>query len=145
MPKYFTLKELCESDTAKKQGIDNFPTFEIADHLRELTEKILDPLRIAWGSAIHVNSGYRCTRLNVAVGGVSTSQHKMGWCADVVPSNGKTEDFIKFARTWVLLNRIRFDQLIRERSQDGKTVWLHVGLYGPGGVQRGQILDIVKK
>lgn len=145
MPKYFTLKELCESDTAKKQGIDNFPTFEIADHLRELTEKILDPLRIAWGSAIHVNSGYRCTRLNVAVGGVATSVHKLGWAADLVPSNGKTEDFIKFARTWVLVNRIKFDQLIRETDPRSGAVWLHIGLYSPTGSQRGQIKDIVKK
>lgn len=145
MAQYFTLKELCASSKAAQYGIDNFPTFEIAEHLSQLADQLLDPLRIAWGSAIRVTSGYRCTRLNNLVGGVPTSQHKNGWCADTVPVNGKTEDFIKFARTWVKINRIKFDQLIREQTPDGKTVWLHIGLYGPGGVQRGQILDIVKK
>ena len=145
MPKYFTLKELCESDTAKKQGIDNFPTFEIAAHLLELTERLLDPLREAWGNPIRVTSGYRCTKLNNAVGGVATSVHKLGWAADLQDPKGKTEDLIAFARRWVLLNGIRFDQLIRETDASGKTVWLHIGLYSPSGSQRGQILNIVKK
>lgn len=145
MAKYFTLKELCESQTAKAQGIDNFPSFEIAAHLQELTEKLLDPLRQAWGGAIIVNSGYRCTRLNNAVGGVATSAHKTGYAADLRPSNGRTEDFITFTRQWVVLNRIKFDQLIRETNAKTGNVWLHFGLYGPGGCQRGQILDLVKK
>ncbi len=142
MPKYFTLKELCASSIAAERGIDNFPTFDIAAHLLELTEKILDPLRQAWGSAVNVNSGYRCTMLNVAVGGVATSAHKLGYAADLKPANGKIEDFCRFARTWIIAHRIRFDQLIRETDKKTGTVWLHVGLYGPGGCQRGQILDI---
>ena len=145
MPKYFTLKELCASETAKKKGIENFPTFEVAEHLRDLTEKILDPLREAWGSPIRVTSGYRCTKLNNAVGGVSTSCHKLGWCADLQDPKGNTERLIEVARQWVILNGIRFDQLIRETPKDGRTVWLHIGLYSPTGSQRGQILNIVKK
>lgn len=145
MPKYFTLKEMCASTTAEKQGIDNFPTFEIAGHLQMLAEQLLDPLRQAWGSAIIVTSGYRCTRLNNAVGGVPTSCHKLGWCADLQPANGKTEMFIDFARAWLLASRKRFDQFIRETSKDGKTVWLHLGLYSPTGSQRGQFLNLVKR
>ena len=145
MPKYFTLKELCASETAKKKGIENFPTFEVAEHLRDLTEKILDPLREAWGGPIRVTSGYRCTKLNNAVGGVSTSCHKLGWCADLQDPKGNTERLIEFARQWVILNGIRFDQIIRETTKDGRTVWLHIGLYSPTGSQRGQILNIVKK
>lgn len=145
MAKYFTLKEFLQSDTAKKKGIDNTPTFEIVEHLRDLTERILDPLREAWGSPIRVTSGYRCTKLNNAVGGVSTSAHKLGWAADLTDPKGNTERLIEFARQWVILNGIRFDQLIRETTKDGRTVWLHIGLYSPTGSQRGQILNIVKK
>ena len=105
---------------------------------------MLDPLRVAWGSAIRVTSGYRCTRLNSVVGGVATSAHKTGYAADLQPVNGKTEDFIRFARTWVRVHRIKFDQLIREEDKMTGAVWLHIGLYGPGGSQRGQILNIVK-
>ncbi|MBP5172809.1 MAG: peptidase M15 [Bacteroidales bacterium] len=145
MPKYFTLKELCDSETAKRKGIDNFPTFEIAEHLLELTEKILDPLRVAWGGPIHVNSGYRSPMLNKAVGGVARSVHQIGYAADLCPSNGKTEQFIDFARAWIIASKIKFDQFIHETSADGKTVWLHIGLYNNAGAQRGQFLNLVKR
>ena len=145
MAEFFTLKELCASATAKAKNIDNFPTFEIAAHLQELAETFLDPLRRAWGGAILVNSGYRSPALNKAVGGVAKSVHQIGYAADIRPANGKTEQFIDFARAWVIAGRIKFDQFIHETSSDGKTVWLHIGLYNNTGSQRGQFLNLVKK
>jgi len=145
MAKYFTLKELCASETAAKKGFDNFPSFEVVEHLRDLTEKILDPLREAWGKPIRVTSGYRCTKLNTAIGGSPTSVHKVGWAADLQPTSGKVDDFIDFARRWVMLNGIRFDRFIRETTTDKRTVWLHIGLYNNVGAQRGQFLNLVKK
>lgn len=143
MAKYFTLKELCASPTADAQGIDNFPTFEIVSHLEELTEKFLDPLREAWKGPIIVTSGYRCPELNTAIGGVKTSAHKRGYAADLKPGNGRTEEFMAFAKEWAHKSGVRFDQVIREYS--GKTVWLHVGLYSSNNSQRGQIFDLEKK
>ena len=144
MAKYFTLKELCESPTAKARGSDNFPTFTVAAHLEELTKKILDPLREAWGSAIRVTSGYRCKQLNTAIGGALRSAHLEGYAADMQPYNGKTEEFIAFAKQWCEDNHIKFDQFIRETTKDKRSVWLHIGLYGPGGTQRKQYKDLVK-
>ena len=141
MARYFTLKELIS--TSRK--IDNTPTFEAVRHLEELVEKLLDPLRYAYNKPIRVTSGYRCPALNKAVGGATTSAHLNGFAADLQDWNGDTEALITFARNWVILNRVSFDQLIRETSSDGNTVWLHFGLYGPGGCQRGQILNLVKK
>ena len=69
--KYFTIDELCHSDTAIALGIENKPNQEIKEHLVQLVEELLDPLREAWGSAIQVNSGYRCSRLNRALKGSS--------------------------------------------------------------------------
>lgn len=43
--KYFTIKELCQSETAESLGIDNTPTEEVKENLTYFTEKILDPLR----------------------------------------------------------------------------------------------------
>ena len=74
---YFELDEFIRSDTAKKYGIDNTPTFAIVAHLDELVESILDPLRAAYGKPITVTSGYRCNSLNKAVGGADTSAHKI--------------------------------------------------------------------
>jgi hypothetical protein len=43
--KYFTIKELCKSDTARKLKIDNTPSQEVVENLTFFVEKILDPLR----------------------------------------------------------------------------------------------------
>ena len=36
MPTYFSLAELLRSDTAAARNIDNTPSWEVVDHLREL-------------------------------------------------------------------------------------------------------------
>lgn len=139
--KYFALKELCSSDVATKKRIDNFPSWVVVEHLKELTEKILEPLRVAWGSGIKVNSGYRCDALNRAVGGVSTSAHKQGYAADLVPTNGKIDEFGKFVKEWLVKSRIKFDQLIWERQ--GVTKWVHISLYSSTGSQRCETKNLV--
>lgn len=138
---YFTLKELIASDTAKSLGIDNTPTFEIVANLQELRDKILDPLRTAWGSGIKVTSGYRCPQLNKAVGGVSQSVHQVGWAADLVPSNYQLSKFFEWAPNWLLKNTT-FDQVIIEKQ--GSKMWLHVGYKSLTGSQRHQMLNITK-
>ena len=143
-PRYFTLAELCASETAKKKKIDNFPSFDVTGHLLELTEALLDPLRVAWGSGLRIESGYRCPTLNKAVGGAATSAHLTGYAADVKPTNGRINELITFTRQWLQTTGRRFDQLIDERGKDGGH-WLHIGLYGPNGVQRGQFLTMTKK
>ena len=90
--KYFTIKELCKSSTAKQKGIDNTPNSEIVNNLTQLVDYILDPLREKYRKPITVNSGYRCPELNKAVGGSKTSQHLKGLAADITagsPTNNK--------------------------------------------------------
>ena len=135
--KYFTLKELCATS---KKSIDNFPSFTIVAHLSELTEKILEPLRIAWGSSIKVNSGYRCEALNKAVDGVSTSAHKQGYAADLTPSNGKIDEFGKFVKEWLPKSGVKWDQALFEKK--GKTKWVHIGIRNSSGHQRCQVKDL---
>ena len=82
--KNFSYAEFEASETAKARGILNvISTFEIRDAVRELTLTVLQPLRDAWGEPLHINSGYRCPKLNAAVGGVPTSQHTKGEAADI--------------------------------------------------------------
>lgn len=139
---FFELKEFIASDEAKKRGIDNTPTFVIVDHLNELVESFLDPLRAAWGKAISVRSGYRCMLLNTAVGGVATSVHKLGYAADLQSGND-IEAFYYFIVDWVKKFRIRFDQIFIETK--GNKRWVHVGLYNNAGQQRGMIGKIDAK
>lgn len=140
--KYFTINELCHSDTAIELGIENTPNDEIKSHLVQLVEELLDPLRIAWGSAIQVTSGYRCSRLNRALKGSSpTSAHLVGYAADLVPCRGSITEFKKFVVKWLKENNIKFDQAILETNGKGKQ-WVHLGLYNLAMKQRKQILNL---
>ena len=135
--KYFELDEFIKSETADKKRIDNTPTFEAVQHLDELVDRFLDPLREAWGRPIRITSGYRCPRLNQAVGGSATSVHKIGYAADM-QSAGPFEKFRDFVVAWVKANGIRFDQILLEKNKKGDR-WIHVGLKGNYGQQRGEI------
>ena len=136
--RYFTLAELIKSDTAKKRGIDNTPSFEVVEHLSVLVERILEPLRAAYGKPITVSSGYRCEKLNKAVGGVTNSAHLRGDAADLQAKD--MEGFKKFVREWMISQRVKFDQCIIEKS--GKTEWVHIGIYSATGSQRGELFQM---
>ena len=140
--RYFTIDELCHSDTAIALGIENKPNEEIKSHLVQLVEELLDPLREAWGSGIKVTSGYRCARLNKALKGSSpTSAHLAGFAADLVPINGDIAGFKKFTVRWLKENNIQFDQCLLETNGKGSQ-WLHLGLFNLAGQQRKQILNL---
>ena len=136
---YFTIDELCASDTAKKYGIDNTPNPTIIIRLQRLIN-FINPIREAWGSAIKVTSGYRCEKLNCLVGGSKTSSHTIGYGVDLIPLNGKMSEFKKFIVDY-MKNKM-FDQCIIEKS--GKTEWVHIGLYNLKGQQRRMIFNIIK-
>lgn len=149
--KYFTISELTRSDTASIKKIDNTPNKEITEHLIELVEKLLDPLRSAWAEycdvnrlgnpAISVNSGYRCNELNKAVGGSLTSAHLTGYAADISPINGNMKVF----QSWIAeaIEELNWDQLIYEKPKNGIASWIHLGLKNKDGMQRRQKFTII--
>ena len=114
--KYFTINELTKSATAVRLKIDNTPTDKVKKNLTELIEKVLDPLREAYGKPIIVTSGYRCPKLNKAVGGAATSQHMYGQAADIRSVSDSPKD-----------NKVLFD--------------LAVKLVNEGKIKTGQIID----
>lgn len=120
--KYFSIEELSRSSTAKSMGVDNTPTPEVVGNLTALVEAVLDPLRERYGHPIYVNSGYRCPRLNKAVGGEKTSQHVTGEAADIYVADAKGRAEL-FSLIYYLLP---YDQLIWERGDDEAPEWLHV-------------------
>ena len=131
--KYFTLFELCKSTRAKKLGIDNTPGTIATYNLETLVEKLLDPLREAWGKPLIVTSGYRCPELNNAVGGVKTSHHMRGMAADI--TTGNRVDNARLMH--LLLNKgFKFTQAINENDY----LWLHLS-YDPNDLRR-QVLKL---
>ena len=132
--KYFSIKELCKSNTAIKNKIDNHPTPEIEKNLTILIEHCLDPIREKFGKPITVTSGYRCEKLNKLVGGKPNSQHLKGQAADLVgDTNTKTKDIFEIAKQ--LGN---FDQLLFEKNSKG-SIWVHISYKDSGN--RKQCID----
>ena len=126
LSKNFTYEEFIRSSTAERMGIDNRPKTKeeekkVIENLRNLCLEVLQPLRDYVGAPVHINSGYRCKALNLAVGGVKNSQHSRGEAADIriaSPKQGR-----EWA-TWIEDN-CRFDQMLLEKNKNG-AVWLHV-------------------
>ena len=135
--KYFTIKELTKSTTAIKRHIDNSPSKEVERSLTALVERILDPLREAYGKPIIVTSGYRCPRLNAIVGSTPSSQHVKGEAADIKSVQDTPEENKKLFDLIVKL-KLPFDQLINEHNYD----WVHVSF---GARHRRQKLKAVRK
>lgn len=135
--KYFTVNELCKSSTATKKGIANVPSAEERANLEALIANVLDPLREAWGKPIVVNSGFRCERLNKAVGGAACSQHKTGEAADI---EAVTRDPADNRRLFELVLKLGlpFDQMINEFGYD----WVHISF--SRSRRRGQVLEAKK-
>ena len=117
--KYFTIKELCKSSTAIQKKIDNTPSSEIVNNLKQLVDNILDPLREKYGKPIIVNSGYRCPALNKAVNGSKTSSHMEGLAADITVGSPKKN---KILFELIIQMNLPFDQLIDEKNFK----WIHV-------------------
>lgn len=135
--KYFSLSEFINSQTAKRLGIDNMPTFEIVDNLNRLAD-YLDGIREKLGKPISVSSGYRCPMLNKAVGGVVSSQHQKGLAADLVCTDMDSLEKI-------LRKTGGFDQLIKEHRKGSKNFWFHVSVCNRNGKPRNQIIMNLEK
>lgn len=137
----FTLKELTDSNTAVKLGIDNTPPGDVVPKLQALAVNVLQPLRNWYGKPICISSGYRCPRLNVAVGGSKTSQHLRGEAADIdikgdLTAGRKMFEYIK--------NNLVFDQLIWEHDKGG-CYWVHVSYKSTGRNRHDVIGNLLKK
>lgn len=128
---YFTLEELCRSNTASRLNLNNKPDKLVQSNLKRLIN-VLNKLRESWGKPIYVTSGYRCPELNKKVGGANTSAHLTGNAVDLV-----SEPFDEF-KSWIYkeIDKYDFDQLILEKNKTSE--WVHLGLFNNNNQQRKQ-------
>ena len=139
LTKNFTTEEFTRSQTAIRQNIDNSPTEEHIENMQLLCEMVLQPVREHFGP-IAINSGYRGTVLNKAIGGSWKSQHCEGKAADIeCPGTGN-----RHVAEWISDN-CTFDQLILEFHTPGipDSGWVHVSYNR--GANRMQRLRAVKE
>lgn len=123
--KNFTYEELIYSPTANRLKLDNTPTEQQKANLKKLAIEILQPIRDAWGSSIVVTSGFRSTKVNKVIGGVSTSQHCSGSAADLkVGGISQNKKLFELITTLIKNGKIQVGQLINEYNYS----WIHVSL-----------------
>ena len=142
--KNFTLEELRDSATARQKGIINAPGVDEVCAMCALVHHVLQPLRDAMQEPIKIGSGYRCEKLNKAVGGVYNSQHLKGQAADLC-----IDGDIQKGRKWFeyIKKNLPFDQLIWEKNPKTGSCWVHVSFVFPDfGKNRRHVIDgLIKK
>lgn len=138
--KHISYNEGVFSNTAIRKGINNEPTGDQIESMKLLAERIFEPLRAAFGGKpIRISSFFRCTALNVAVGGSKSSQHCKGEGIDIKSTTATTNkelfDYIK--------DNLEFDQLIWEYGDENNPDWIHVS-FTDRYPNRGVVLKAVK-
>jgi hypothetical protein len=116
---HFTLEELCASEFAARNGIDNTPSPEIVANLVRLA-RMLEKVRALLKKPIHISSGYRSPELNARIGGSTKSAHMDGRAADFICPG--------FGTPYVVAKKIAtvglgFDQMIHEYGR-----WVHIAV-----------------
>jgi zinc D-Ala-D-Ala carboxypeptidase len=125
---HFSLYELTHTSRRKYLKKNRNITQAQSEKLEDLA-KLLECFRVLAGVPLIITSGYRCTELNKAVGGASSSQHVKCEAADFyMKGKIKEEDFIYILRKAVR-STFMFGQLIYEKV--GEKRWFHVSLGDP--------------
>jgi hypothetical protein len=115
----FTLEQLTFSETAVRRGLDNSPTPEQEENLRELAQS-LERVQSLLGFPLHISSAFRSPKVNAAVGGSATSAHMEGYAADFTcASFGNPLEVCKA----IAESDIEYDQIIHEYKS-----WCHLSI-----------------
>ena len=128
LTEHFTLEEL--THTSHRQ-FDNTPNETERANLQKLAEFLEKVKELLDGKPIMVNSAFRSKQVNDSVGSKDTSQHRLGYAADIrVP--GMTPDAVVRA---LVASDLLYDQVIREFD-----AWTHVSI-SPSPRRQALIID----
>jgi hypothetical protein len=128
MTPHFTLAEL--TATSHRQ-FDNTPNETELANLQKLAEFLEQVKTLLDGKPIMINSAFRSKQVNDSVGSKDTSQHRLGYAADIrVP--GMTPDQVVRA---LVASDLPFDQVIREFD-----AWTHISI-SPSPRRQALIID----
>lgn len=138
----FMLHEFVKSQTASREGIDNWPEDEeVVNNLEALCKNILQPVREHMARPININSGYRSFELEKVVCAKSIErwiangrgtvdeylarkQHPTGNASDI-----EINGFSNLELAIWIRDNLEFDQLILEFFDPAKgqnSGWVHV-------------------
>lgn len=123
---HISYAEATKSQQAVRFNIINKPNEEQLESMRNLANKVFEPIRRNFKKPIAITSFFRSPALNKVIGGSLTSQHCKGEAMDIDAdvfggvTNSEIFHFIK--------NNLDFDQLIWEFGNHKEPDWVHVSL-----------------
>jgi len=118
---HFTFDELTRTGQTALQAKNREEAKQYMKPLTALAE-MLEVIRAKFG-AVRVNSGFRGSAVNAAVGGSATSQHSKGEAADIV-CPAVTVDVL---HKWIVVESgLAFGQCILEKPPG--SAWVHISL-----------------
>jgi len=135
-----TYKEAIRSSIATRYGLDNTPNETELEAMELVADKVFQPVREHFDTAIFISSFFRAPEVNVKAGGSKTSSHPMGEAIDADAdvygevTNREIFDYIK--------DNLEFDQLIWEYGTEEEPAWVHMSFRKEGN--RNEIL-VVKR
>ena len=136
LSEHFTLQELTHSDVAVRYDWENNPDANEINNLTRLAG-LLEQVRALLDKPIMINSGFRCKKVNDAVGSKDSSQHRIGCAADIRIPNMTPDQVVKA----IMASDIQYDQIIREFDR-----WTHISVPNTAGdTARRQALIIDKQ
>ena len=116
---HFTREEFEFSQTAVRLGIDNRIPSELIDNAKRTADTMELIRSVLANKPVRISSGYRCLKLNTAIGGAKASAHMQALACDFTcPSFGSVYQTVEVLAS-ILEN---YDQLIYEGT------WIHIGL-----------------
>ena len=128
LTEHFLLEEL--TTTSHRQFVNTPNDSELAN-LQKLAEFLEEVKALLDGKPIMINSAFRSKAVNDSVGSKDTSQHRLGYAADIrVP--GMTPDQVVRA---IIDSSLQFDQVIREFD-----AWTHISI-SPSPRRQALIID----
>ena len=135
---HFSLAELTKSSTASRLNIDNTPDNAQIEALKLVALNILEPVRDNY-RAFTPSSGFRCQKLNSAIGSNANSQHTRGEAVDFELVGVDNYNLACWCQ-----DNLKFDQLILE-CYDGSphSGWVHISYIE--NKNRSQVLTISSK
>lgn len=126
LTKNFSLSEFTKSIIAKNKKIDNTPSDTDIFYLTKLAEQ-LQKVRERYGRPIVISSGFRCEKLNKAVGGAKNSDHRYGAAADIhslEDTHAENKKLWDIILKMVVEGELALRQIIDEYDLD----WIHLSV-----------------
>lgn len=118
---HFTWAELCTT-THKDLAKTNLEEAKKIMGRMYMLAGFAERVREIIGRPLIINSGFRCVKLNNAVGGSLTSQHLYAEAIDVRVSGKTASDVFNM----IAASDLKYDQLILEKV--GSAQWVHVSI-----------------